>query len=26
MGMILPTYLIYDAFVGMDHGTGMYLK
>jgi len=26
MGMIVPTYLIYDAFVGIDHGTGMYLK
>jgi hypothetical protein len=26
MGMILLIYLVYNAFVGVDLGTGMYLK
>jgi hypothetical protein len=25
MGMILLSYLVYDAFVGIDLGTGMHL-
>jgi hypothetical protein len=26
MGMIFLSYLVYDAFVGADLGTGMYLN